>query len=32
MFRDGLNMSTEAINRMSTVNPNKIYGSEYPTA
>jgi len=32
LFRDGLNMSTAAINQMSDVNPNKIYGSDYPTS
>lgn len=30
-FRDGLNMSAEDKRAWSTVNPNRIYGSEYST-
>lgn len=31
LYRDGLNMSTNSGRVWSTVNPNRIYGSEYPT-
>lgn len=30
-FRDGLNMSTASNRVWSAVNPNRIYGSDYPT-
>lgn len=32
LYRDGLNMSTSAKDIMSDVNPNRIYGSDYPVS
>jgi hypothetical protein len=32
LYRDGLNMSSQAKTIMSDTNPNKIYGSDYPTS